>query len=93
MIGVGRGLLRDLPGGVPADRMLIHQRAHQLHHRQRRMGVVQLNRVVATEVVDAMAGGGVPAEDVSHGAGDEEIFLDEAQLPSGFRRIRRIEHF
>ncbi len=43
VIGVGEGVLRDVPGGVPVELVFINEQSHQLRHGQRRVRVVQLH--------------------------------------------------
>ncbi len=50
VIGVGKGLLRDPPGRIPIELVLIHQQPHQLRHRNGRMGVVQLSGVFGVKL-------------------------------------------
>src|SRR5580704_16601491 len=72
--------------------MLIHQSAHELDHSQRGMCIVELNGVVAADLVDAMPRRAVAPEYIAHRAGNEEVFLDETQLAACLGRVRRIEH-
>src|SRR5580698_9402291 len=56
------------------------------------MCIVELNGVVAAELVDAMPRGAVAPENIAHRAGNEEVFLHETQLATCLGRVRRIQH-
>ena len=60
VVGVGKGVARDVPGGVPVQRVLVHQQAHQLGDGQRRMRVVELHGPFLVELLQR------PAEQPMH---------------------------
>ena len=79
MIGIGQRALRQIPGVVPAEAGVIDQNPHQFRHGQRGMRVVELNGDLVRQGLPIVI---VPAEahdDVGQRAGDEEVFLHEAQ--------------
>lgn len=43
VIGVGKGVPRDVPGSGPVHQVLVHQQPHELRHGDRRMSVVELH--------------------------------------------------
>ena len=43
VIGIRKRLCADAPGAVPRIAVLIHQNAHKLGNRQRRMGIIDMN--------------------------------------------------
>ena len=92
VVGVGEGLAGDLPGGVPVHPVLVHQQPHQLGHRDRGVGVVQLHRVL---LVKTPEGNLLPAHYAHHvlqRAGHEEELLLEAQLLALDRLVVGVEH-
>ena len=53
VVGVGERCARDLPRLVPVEPVDVDQQAHQLRHRHRRVGVVELHRVLVGELARA----------------------------------------
>ena len=43
VIGVGKGLYRDVPGFIPGKMLLVYQKPHELRNGDGRVGVVKLN--------------------------------------------------
>jgi hypothetical protein len=92
VIGVGQGPLRDIPGLVPTEALVVEQDPHQLRHGHGRMGIVELDGgLVGKRGKIAVEAAEAPHE-IAEGAGDQEIFLDEAQPLAHGRRIVGIEH-
>ena len=80
VIGIGDRAARDVPGLVPRHRVFVHEQAHQLGDRDRRMRVVELHGELLVEALDRDL---LPAHDAQHvlqRAGHEEVLLLEAQL-------------
>ena len=71
---------------------IVHQEPHQLGDADRRVGVVELDRHLVGEVVEAAVLLHVPAQDVLERGGGEEILLPQAQLLPGRRGVGGIEH-
>ena len=92
VVRVGQGPLREVPRLLPAELRLVEQDAHQLRHRQGGMGIVELDR----DLVGKLAPVGVVAAETAHEvgqrAGDQEIFLREAQPLSHLGGVVRVEH-
>jgi len=93
VIGEAHNRLRDLPGLVPRHLVLIEQNPHHLRHRQRRMRVVELHRDLLGKIVEGLVVLAVGTHNIAHGAGDQEVFLHQAQLLAGLHRIGGIKHF
>ena len=92
VIGVGDRLLRDCPGVFPLQIVFIHQHAHQFGNRQRGMGVIHLDGDLIREGRKIIVCRKKVAGDVAHRAGDQEVFLHQAQFLAGHRRIAGIQH-
>ncbi len=92
VVRVAHRRLRDLPGLLPREVALVDEDAHQLRHRERGMGVVQLDGDLVREGVEAPVIALVARDDVPERAGDQEVFLDETQLVTGRDGVGRIEH-
>ena len=75
MVGVGTGLRRDLPRLVPAETFLVHKNTHQLCHRHRRMGIVQLERHLLRQSADVVMILLVTRQRTLYTRGYEEILL------------------
>ena len=91
VVGVGERAPGDIPGLVPSEAGVVEQDAHQLGNGQARMGVVELDRGLVGQRAPV---GIVPPEaahEIGERAGDQEIFLHEAQASSHDRRIVGIE--
>ena len=80
VVGVGEGLAGDVPGFVPLQVLLVDEQAHQLGHRHRRMGVVELHRELFVEAAQGQALGAHDAQHVLQRGADEEVLLLEPQL-------------
>ena len=92
VVGIGHALLHDLPGLVPAQAVLVHEEPHQLGDNQRRVRIVDLDRVVLAEGADVAPLFDVLAHDVLRGGGDEEILLLETQDLALELLVGGIEH-
>ena len=60
--------------------LIIEQDPHQFGDRQRRVGVVELDRHLPREVLQLVLMLLEPAEDVLEGGGDQEVFLPQPQF-------------
>src|SRR5262245_35449756 len=49
VIRIGERIARDLPGGVPIQKVFVQQQAHQLGHRNCRVGIVELNHELVVQ--------------------------------------------
>ena len=92
VIGVRASCLRDLPGPLPFEAVLVDELSHQLGDAQRRMSVVHLDSDFLWELVEVI----MVAQELPHyvfeSARYHEIFLDQAQLFAGFSAVGGIEH-
>ena len=78
VIGVAEGGSGDLPGVDPGDLLLVDEKAHQLDDGQGRVRIVELDGDRARQLGVI---GVIPLEtshDVAHGAGDQEVLLEQA---------------
>ena len=91
MIGVGEGVAGDLPGLGPFMAVHVDQEPHQLGDRDRRMGVVELDRELVGEVGQILVGVEMAPDDVLQRGGGEEVFLPQAQFLASLVRVGRIE--
>ena len=80
VIRVTAGLHRQRPGGLPRQRVLVDERAHQLRDRQRRMRVVEMDGHLRREFIEVVVALQVALHDVAHGARDQEVLLQQPQL-------------
>ena len=55
VVGIGQRLLGDAPGNIPLQLMLVQQQAHQFGRSERRMGVVEMDGVGATQLQQTAA--------------------------------------
>ncbi len=78
MIGVGKGLLRNVPCLVPTKVSIVKKDPHQLRNRHGGMGIVELNGNFIGKRVPIVADAEA-AYQIGERTGDEEIFLHEAQ--------------
>ena len=92
MVCVGQGPLRDVPGLVPSEMCLVEEDAHQLRHRHRRVGIVELDGRLLRERAPVGVARPEAPQEIGKRAGHEEIFLHEAQALSDARGIVGIEH-
>ncbi len=92
VVGVADGLLRDLPGFVPDQALLVDQQAHQLGGHQRRVRVVQVHRVLAAEVVQRAAFAQMARQHVLQRRADEQELLLQAHLAAGVRAVVGVQH-
>ncbi len=77
----------DLPGLLPADPVDVHQQAHQLGDADRRVGVVELDRVFFVEPRQVRLPLEEDPDHVLQGAGDEEKLLHQPQAAAGGRLV------
>ncbi len=92
VIGVAQGCLGDAPRVAPGIIVLIDQDAHQFGDRDRRMGVVELDRDVIGQRIQIGELLEMAADDVLQRRRGEEILLAQPQLLAGRRGVARIEH-
>ena len=92
MVGIRQCPLRQIPGLVPTEMRVVQQNPHQLGNGHRRVRVVHLDGDFLGKGVPVGVAAPESPHEIAQRAGDEEIFLQEAQpLPHGCRVIR-IEH-
>jgi len=92
VVGVGECAAGDVPGGIEIDLVNVGQQPHQLGHRHRRMGVVELDRRLVGQRMELAILVQVAMHDILQRGGGEEIFLPQPQLLPGRRGVGRIEH-
>ncbi len=81
VVGVGDAFGGDAPGLLPLHADLVEQEAHQLGHGHGGVGVVELDgNAVGQAGVVALEVAHMAAEDVAQGAGDHEVFLQQAEF-------------
>ena len=80
VIGVGEGRARHRPRFVPAERVLVHEQAHQLRDGDRRVRVVELHGPFFVEGRGRAAEQRVDAQHVLQRAAREKELLLEPQL-------------
>ena len=92
MVGVGEGAAGDAPGHLPLKVFVVDQQAHQLGHRDCRVGVVELHRPVVGEVGDGETASIQVADHVLERATHEEVLLLQAQAAALVGAVIGIEH-
>ena len=92
MVGVGQGLLGDIPGLLPPQVGFIQQNPHQLGNGQGRVRVVQLDGDLFRQRGPISVAAAEAADEVGQGAGDQKILLHEAQPLPHAGRVVGIEH-
>ncbi len=91
MIRVTARLDGDGPGVLPRQVVVVDERAHQLDDRQRRVRVVHLDGRLRGKLLERVVPFAIALHDVAHGAGDEEVLLQQAQLAPAVDRVARVE--
>ena len=89
VVGVGERAHGQVPGLVPAEVGLVEQDAHQLGDRDRRVRVVELDGDLVGQRVPVVVAAAEAGDDVGQRAGDQEVFLQEAQQRARARWSRR----
>jgi len=79
VVGVGEDLLADVEALVPAKAALVQQDAHHFGDGQGRVGIVQLDGHLVTQVLQGAVGSQVILDDVADGSGRQEVLLAQAQ--------------
>ena len=92
MVGVGKGAHGNPPGAIPFQFMYVHEQAHELGDRYRRMGIVQLDRDLVRQFVEAGVNFLVAEQDVLQRGTDEEILLFQTQRAPRGRGIIGVEY-
>ena len=90
MVGVRHDRVRDRPRVIPIVVILVHQNAHQFRNRQHRVGVVELDRDLFTEVVKRRINAQMRADDRLYACGNKEILLLQTQDLAIVGRIVRV---
>src|SRR5262249_19038178 len=80
-----------VPGRLPGQVRLVDQVAHQLGDGQGRVRVVELHRRQLGEALQAVAVVMMALDEVADGAGNQEVFLNQPQLPAGRHRVGGVE--
>ena len=91
VVRVGQRANGDVPRLVPTEFRPIEQDAHQLGHRHRRVGIVELDRDLFRKRRPVVPAAQEPGHDVGQRAGDQEVFLDKPQRSASGRGVVRIE--
>src|SRR5262245_39031482 len=92
MVRVGKRLPGDVPRRFPFHAMLVDKDTNELGDRERRMRVVELNRIFLVEARKVGRRLQVDAHHVLQRAADEEVLLLEPELLARQRGIVGIEH-
>ena len=93
MVGVGEHTVADVPGLVPLESFLIDEDSHQLGDGDGRMGIVQLDGNLVSELAEVIAVCAlVAAENIAYGAGAEEVLLYKTEGLSCLGGIVRIQN-
>src|SRR6266849_465744 len=92
VIGISKGLFRQIPGLVPSQVRIIQQDTHQFRDRHRRMRVVELDRDLLRKLLPIRVVALKAAHQVGQGTRDQEIFLQKSQLLSGGGGVVGIQH-
>ncbi|MPM34064.1 hypothetical protein SDC9_80645 [bioreactor metagenome] len=90
--GVGEAPVGDLPGLLPLEAALVHQDAHQLRHRDHRVGVVELEDDPVRQVVEVEVLLQLVVDEVAQRAGHEEVLLLQSQLLALRGGVLGVEH-
>ena len=92
VVGVGEGVPRHVPGGVPVHLVFVHQQAHQFGHGDGRVGVVELHGPFLVELVERPFQQQMDANHVLQRAAHEEELLLEAEGLALDDLVVRVEH-
>ncbi len=92
VVGVCNRSLRDVPGFVPSQMLIVQEDPHQLRNGHRRMSVVKLNGGLLGKRAPIRIGAPETARQIGQRAGDEEVLLHEAQPLPKTGRIIRVEY-
>ena len=92
MAGVGEALLGDVPRLVPVEALLVDEDAHELGHRDDRVGVVELEDDPLRQLAQVHVARQGVLDEVAQAAGDEEVLLLQPQLLALRRRVVGVEH-
>ena len=82
---------RDRPRLFPRQAVVIDEQPHQLSDRERRMRVVHLDGHLRREFVESTVLLAVALHDVAHGAGHEEVLLQQSQLATAIDQVGGVE--
>ncbi|MPM45029.1 hypothetical protein SDC9_91714 [bioreactor metagenome] len=92
VVGVGHGVLDDVPRLLPTQALLVQQQAHKLRDHQSGVGVVDLNDVQLMEVAQGAVFGPVCPGDGLDCGRNKEILLLEAQRLALVVVVGGVEH-
>ena len=93
VVGVSKGLLRDLDCLSELDTLVGGQQAYQLRNRDNRMGIVQLDGVEVSKAAEIIAVNLlILADDILQGCRAEEVLLLQTQLLALVGGIVRIQN-
>jgi hypothetical protein len=93
VVGVGATGNHQRPRLGPGQARLVDEVAHQLGDHQRRVGVVELDRDLFRETLPVVAEPAAEARrDVADRAGDQEVFLGQAEQAAGLDVVGGVEH-
>ena len=91
VVRVGDRRVGNLPGLLPIELMLVDEEPHQLRHGKGWMCIVELDRCLLGEVVEAAELPAMTMDQVLQRGRGEEEFLPKAQFLPGWRRVVGIE--
>ena len=92
VVGVREHALAEGPGIGPGQMVLIKQQAHELRDRQHRVGIVQVDADLGTELVEGAVLAQVAAQQILHARADKEILLMQTQLAPRRGGVVGVQH-
>ena len=92
MVRVVARFASNCPCIIPIETMIIDEQAHQFRDRNRRVRVIELDRVEIREFGPIAVIGKEATHDILQRATHEEILLHKTELLTIFRRVIRIQH-
>ncbi len=92
MVRVREGVVHDVPCTFPAELLFVNKDAKEFDNRDSWMRVVQLDRVLAGEIIPVVVLLFEHLDQITNSRSAEKVLLLEPELLSRIRRIIRVEH-
>jgi hypothetical protein len=92
VVRVSKRLPNNFPRFVPLDAFFINQDPHELHDRHRRMGIVQLDRIVLVKLCQRYADLLEPAHNVRERGRTPKVLLLQAEFFPAQEVVVGVEH-